>query len=184
MSLVKGINLTELQKTDGKNNLFGTFTMDLQDKKVNGNLTFENSNYFDKLFGSNVDVPILSQVITTEPSIVAKSVPVIAPETKTEEITTKPTATAAESTTEESSTTESKTYSLFDAKNFSFDFIGEEDNKSVFKNLLDQLCWQMDINNLTSTQKYNILDGIDASQDVDIAKTEIQQELEKINLSA
>lgn len=183
MSLVKGINLAELQKTDGKNNLFGTFTMDLQDKKVNGDLTFEGSKYFDKLFGSNVDFSVLSEAITSSPSIVAKSVPVKAQEAKTEEIAEE-IAEEPKATTAESSTTESKTYSLFDAKNFSFDFIGEEDNKSVFENLLDQLCWQMDINNLTSTQKYDILDGIDVAQDVDIAKTEIQQELEKINLSA
>jgi hypothetical protein len=90
----------------------------------------------------------------------------------------------AEAPVVETATAEPKTFSLFDAKNFSFDFVSSEDNKSAFEKLLDQLSWQMNINNLTSVQKYDILDGIDANQDLAIAKTEIQQELEKINLSA
>jgi len=178
MGLVKGISLADLQAADGTNNIFGRFTMDLQNKKVNGDLTFEDKSYFDKLFGSNVDFAVLSQSVATPSPIVAKSVPVVAPVAKLEE------TEAAVVQPVESAQTEPKTYSLFDAKNFSFDFVGAEDNKSVFETLLDQLSWQMNINNLTSTQRYNIIDGLDANEDVTLAKSEIQQQLEKINLSA
>ena len=195
MSLVKGINLAELQNKDGKNNLYGSFTMDLQDKKANGNLTFEGSTYFDKLFGSVVDFSALdsieetksSDAIVIPSSVVAKPVPISSQAATAEVPAVQPTVQTAQPAvqpTDVPSTTEPKTYSLFDAKNFSFDFVSVEDNKSAFEKLLDQLCWQMNIKDLTSTQKYGIIDGIDANQDVAIAKTEIQQELEKINLSA
>ncbi|MEI8377187.1 MAG: hypothetical protein WCF95_01485 [bacterium] len=187
MSLVKGINLAELQTADGTNNIFGKFTMDLQDKKVNGDLTFEDKSYFDKLFASNVDFSTLDS-IEDEKSSDAIAIPSSVKAVKFEEIKEPATEDSVSATTETAKPAEekpaAKEFSLFDAKNFSFDFVRAEDNKSAFEKLLDQLSWQMNITNLTSTQRYNILDGIDASQDVALAKTEIQQELEKINLSA
>lgn len=183
MGLVKGINLADLQVADGQNNIFGRFTMDLQDKKVNGDLTFEDNSYFDKLFGSNVDFSVLSEAIPKPSSIFAKSVPVEASKVNSEESVTEREAEQSVEVTN-SKEAESNTYSLFDAKNFTFDFVGAEDNKSAFEKLLDQISWQMNINNLTSTQKYGILDSLDASQDVDLAKSEIQYKLEQINLSA
>lgn len=181
MSLVKGINLAELQSANGQNNIFGKFTMDLQNKKVNGDLTFEDKSYFDNLFASVVDFSILDS-IEDEKSMDAISIPSsIKPEQEVE-------ATKEEAPVKEEAKAEEKPevkeFSLFDAKNFSFDFVGAEDNKSAFEKLLDQLSWQMNITNLTNTQRYNILDSLEANQDVSLAKAEIQQELEKINLSA
>lgn len=177
MGLVKGISLASLQNMDGTNNVFGKFTMDLQDRQVAGNLTFEDKTYFDKLFATSVDFTKLSEYDSEKSS---DSVVVPPTLTKTEEVVEEAPAVAEESVP----VAEAKTYSLFDASNFSFDFISTADSKSVFEKILDQLAWKMNIGSLTSVQKYQILDGIDAGLDQDLATAEIQQELDKINLSA
>lgn len=178
MSLVKGINLADLQKTDGTSNIFGKFTMDLQDKKVSGNVTFEDDAYFNKLFGWD-----LSKMdnIDEDSSIAPIAIPVSStkttaqPETIKEDTVTQVTEEPAET---ETSAPQVKT------DNYSFNFNDADDNKSTIEKLLDQICWKLGITSISSSQKYSILDGIDPNMDVNIAETVIKEDLENFNLSA
>lgn len=182
MSLVKGINLADLQKSSGTNNIFGTFTMDLQDKKVNGNLTFEDDAYFNKLFGwdlstiDNIDEDSSVAPITIPVSSAAKNQSETTPEATVNE--SAPEAEATPSETEDTSASEIET------NNFSFNFTDADDNKSTIEKLLDQICWKLGITNISSSQKYSIIDNIDPTTDASIAESEITEDLEKFNFSA
>ncbi len=178
MSLVKGFNLAELQKTDGTNNVFGTFTMDLQDKKVNGNLTFEDDAYFNRLFGWD-----LSKIdnIDEDSSIAPITIPVTKSSTssavKTDE---------TENTTEEAPSIENEETNAekIETNDFSFNFTDASDNKSAIEKLLDQICWKLGITSISNSQKYSIIDNIDPNIDITIAEAEIKSDLDKFNLSA
>lgn len=178
MNLIKGISLASLQSI-GVN--FGNFTMDLQNgNAVVGDLTYEESDYFNKLFGRNSSTTTTPnpETSTTDSSWTWGNV------TKSTQIvtTTEPAATTNEEPVTEG--TEDTDFSIDDSGSFSFDLSDASDNKSPIEQLFDQICWKMGINNLSSSQRINIIDNVDATQDMDIAEYEIRQDLEALNLSA
>lgn len=188
MSLVKGINLASLQKTDGTSNIFGQFTMDLQNKQVSGDVTFEDDSYFNKLFGWD---SATSDDIDEDTSVA----PIVIPPSPT---TATPTPEASQSTGTVSNvpvatdstpvtpvvTPATDSTSSNSSNEFSFNFTDADDNKSPIEKLFDQICWQLGINNITSTQRYNIIDSIDPTEDTDLAENEIRNDLDALNVSA
>ncbi|MDD3419626.1 MAG: hypothetical protein PHE78_03380 [Candidatus Gastranaerophilales bacterium] len=175
MSLVQGINLSSLSSADGTNNIFGTFTMDLKDKSVAGNLTFEDQDYFSKLFASKgnnsyEDIDVESSIA---PIVTSKS---------TSKVVSEAEKVDSEVAVEEpEKQTTASTLDLKDGFSFTFSDIKED---SAIESLFEKICWQMGISNLSFTQKSNILGDIDANTDLSIAETQIRQDLESINLSA
>lgn len=181
-NLVQGINLASLQNTDGT---YGKFTMDLQNGTADGDLTFENSDYFNTLFGIDFSS---KKALTTGTATTAS--PWTWGNITNANQTTKSTTESTEKTTpetvsmEEAATEDVPEFSIDDSGSFSFDFSDATDSKSPIEQLLEQICWKMRISNLSSSQKMDIVDNIDAGQDLDVAEYEIRQDLESLNMSA
>lgn len=155
---IQGIDLSTFEEADGTDNVFGTFKVDLASAQADGRQTFESKEYFDNLFGQEVDFSALEEQETLD--IVDSTQEVVVPEAK--EVTEEPTQELD--------------------NDFSFNLVTKED--STVETILDQLCWELGINNLSNAQKINIIESIDSSIDVDIIEAKLQEKLDVINLSA
>jgi hypothetical protein len=182
MNQVKGISLASLQAQDGTNNIFGKFTMDFANNKTaSGNATFEDRDYFSKLFGledSSEDIDVESSVtpiLTTSTNTASVSTAASTASTATTATTASTETTASTASTDSTNST---------AKAFSFDFSDATDSETTFEKLLDQISWQMGISNLSFTQKAGILDDVDSYSDQTLAESKIREDLESINFSA
>jgi hypothetical protein len=149
--------------------------MDLKDKSVAGNLTFEDQDYFSKLFASKGDN-------SYEDIDVESSIAPIGTSKSTSKVVSESEKVDSEVAVEEpEKQTTASTLDLKDGFSFTFSDVEED---SAIESLFEKICWQMGISNLSFTQKSNILGDIDANTDLSIAETQIRQDLESINLSA
>lgn len=159
-SKIQGIDLSTFEAADGTDNVFGTFKVDFASAQADGRQTFESKEYFNNLFGREVDFSVLDEQDTFD--VVDSTEEAVVPESK-------------EVSTEES---EELAYN----QDFSFNLVSTEE--SELEQMFEELCWERGIINISEAQKVTIIDSIDESQDLDIIEAVMQEKLDSINLSA
>lgn len=160
IDFVNGISLSSLKKENGTNNIYGTFSADMKNgSTVSGIQTFEQENYFHNLFGTYTDLSFLNKAETTTEN--------------------------QETTEEKTEETQIKYMAGVFSKKFSFLSNVESNSTEIsVDKLIEDISWKLSIDNLSASQRYDIIDDIDITRSEDVITTEIENKLEQIKFSA
>lgn len=160
IDFVKGISLDTLKKENGTNNVYGSFSADMKNgSKAQGIQTFEYENYFHNLFGTYTDLSFLNKEKTTE-------------------------SETQQATTEEEQTKTQYMAGVFSKQYNFFSNLNNETSEISVEKLIDDISWKLSLNNLSASQRYDIIDDIDITKSEDVITTEIEDKLEQIKFSA
>lgn len=174
LSLVKGIDLSQIDKTASGNSV-GSFAMKLSNgSTVKGLQTFDDQAYFNNLFGTLVDLrPYQGTTSSTTSSTSTTS-------TSTKSTTS--TTTDATQSQESTDTTSNVRQTLLDQLNSAYSGLIIDDTSNV-ETILDNVCWKKSAY-LTPAQRIRIVDSIDPLLTVSEIERKIETAMKSLNLSA
>ncbi|MDD3418962.1 MAG: hypothetical protein PHE78_00010 [Candidatus Gastranaerophilales bacterium] len=184
VDMLKGINLSTIQSQDGTNNVYGTFSVDLANgSKASAIQIFETQSYFNNLFGTFADLSFLTLTTqATEQTAVPPST-VDGAETLIEE--TEEVAPAQE------------TQNIFTKRFNFFTYLNNQEEKEEevvsvatvsnkeanLNKLIENMCWKLDVAQLTVKERYDILGSLDVSKSDDENNKIIAEKLKQVTLN-
>lgn len=185
VDMLKGINLSTIQNQDGTNNIYGTFNVDLANgSKASAIQTFETQSYFNNLFGTFADLSFLT-----------------ASTTKSTEQTSTPSSTADQAETLIEETEEvapvQEAQNIFTKRFNFFTYLNNQEEKEEevasattvsnkeanLNKLIENMCWKLDVAQITVKERYDILGSLDVSKSDDENNKIIAEKLKQVTLN-